>query len=297
MIDIKQFPGMLVTPKDDAILYDFILNSSGITEGCTVTSLGANQLKILSGRGIIKGRIFAVEEEVILAKLPTTGSQSGRLIIRLDISNTEAPIQFVTQIAAALPALTQEDINRGGTVFELPLTLYDATAIQIANLQSVAPTINMPDNRYAPTTHNHTKSQITDFPTSMPANGGNAATATKLQTPRQINGVNFDGSANITITAAANGGNAATATKLQTAWSIQTNLGYANGETFDGTKGIHPGVFGVLGVGNGGTGRNDGAFIATPYNVSDRQVRNVATVQNGQPWPYTVSGDIIHVYN
>lgn len=39
---------------------------------------------------------------------------------------------------------------------------------------------------------------------------GNAATATKLQTARKINGVNFDGSADITIAAAANGGNADT---------------------------------------------------------------------------------------
>lgn len=29
---------------------------------------------------------------------------------------------------------------------------------------------------YTPSSHKHTKSQITDFPTSMPANGGNAST-------------------------------------------------------------------------------------------------------------------------
>jgi len=39
---------------------------------------------------------------------------------------------------------------------------------------------------------------------------GNAATATKLAATKNINGVAFDGSADITITAAANGGNAAT---------------------------------------------------------------------------------------
>lgn len=46
----------------------------------------------------------------------------------------------------------------------------------------------------------------TALPTSLPANGGtsaactgNAATATKLQTGRKINGVTFDGSADITI--------------------------------------------------------------------------------------------------
>ena len=85
---------------------------------------------------------------------------------------------------------------------------------------------------FTPSSHTHTKSQITDFPSSMPASDvyawakaatkptynasevgaadlshdhtsitGNAATATKLQTARTINGVSFDGSANITINA------------------------------------------------------------------------------------------------
>lgn len=56
---------------------------------------------------------------------------------------------------------------------------------------------------------------------------GNAASATKLQTSRRINGVLFNGTGDITITAAANGGtsaacsgNAASATRLQTARKI-----------------------------------------------------------------------------
>lgn len=54
-------------------------------------------------------------------------------------------------------------------------------------------------------THTHTKSDITDFPTSMVANGGHAdtatsaTTATKLATPITINGVTFDGSINIVV--------------------------------------------------------------------------------------------------
>jgi hypothetical protein len=50
-------------------------------------------------------------------------------------------------------------------------------------------------------------SDLNGTPSSLPANGGtsaacsgNAATATKLQTARQINGVNFDGSSNIVVT-------------------------------------------------------------------------------------------------
>lgn len=67
---------------------------------------------------------------------------------------------------------------------------------------------------------------------------GNADSATKLQTSRRINGVLFNGTGDITITAAANGGtsaacsgNAASATKLQTPRRI-------NGELFDGTGDI-----------------------------------------------------------
>lgn len=58
----------------------------------------------------------------------------------------------------------------------------------------------------APSIHTHTKSQITDFPTSLPANGGNASTANKLTTARSISlgsgasgSVNFDGSGNVTL--------------------------------------------------------------------------------------------------
>lgn len=80
----------------------------------------------------------------------------------------------------------------------------------------------------------------TSFPGTVSASGfsGNASTATKLQTARTINGVSFDGSANITITAAANGGtssacsgNSATATTLATARTI-------NGTSFNGSANI-----------------------------------------------------------
>jgi microcystin-dependent protein len=53
---------------------------------------------------------------------------------------------------------------------------------------------------------------------------GNAATATKLATARAINGVNFDGSAAITVTAAANGGNAATVGGYTPAQLVPTGI-------------------------------------------------------------------------
>ncbi|MCI1800226.1 MAG: hypothetical protein LKI56_09030, partial [Clostridium sp.] len=57
-----------------------------------------------------------------------------------------------------------------------------------------------------------TRALVTDIPSSLPANGGNSATATKLATARKINGVAFDGSEDITVTA---NPNAHTHTKSQ----------------------------------------------------------------------------------
>ena len=48
----------------------------------------------------------------------------------------------------------------------------------------------------AASSHTHTKSQITDFPTSLPASGGTATTANTWTTARVINGLSIKGDAN-----------------------------------------------------------------------------------------------------
>lgn len=91
-----------------------------------------------------------------------------------------------------------------------------------------------------PNSHTHSASDITSG-TLITARGGTGRTdgkAVALATARTINGVAFDGSANISISAPANGGtsaacsgNAATATRLATARTI-------NGVAFNGSANI-----------------------------------------------------------
>lgn len=139
-IALKQAPGSLVTPVDDARMYELMSGGQvGIVEGCTVTSLGGNQLKVSAGWGLCLGRQFVVEEETINADVSTSGDVNGRLLIHIDVSN-DTPISFVTQAAATLPELTQEDINGSGTIYEIPLATYTVGEISISNLVSVAPT-------------------------------------------------------------------------------------------------------------------------------------------------------------
>lgn len=74
---------------------------------------------------------------------------------------------------------------------------------------------------------------------------GNAPSASKLSIARTINGVAFDGSANITVTAAANGGtsgacsgNAVSASKLQTARVISLTGEVIGSVVFDGSANV-----------------------------------------------------------
>lgn len=138
MITLLQYNGSTITPTDDAYFYDKMVNDSGIFEGVTVTSQGGNILNISDGRGIILGRNFVVEEQTVNAALPGSASVPGRLLIQIDMSATDAPISFVTQAVSPLPPLVQEDINAGGTIYQLPIATYTAESTLISNLKNVA---------------------------------------------------------------------------------------------------------------------------------------------------------------
>lgn len=138
MITLLQYNASIVTPTDDAYLYNHIINDSGIFTGVEVTTQGGNIINVSDGRGIILGRNFVVEAQTINAMLPTSGSVPGRLLIQIDMANTEAPISFVTQAQDPLPALVHEDINASGTVYQLAIATYTAQPTMISDLQYVA---------------------------------------------------------------------------------------------------------------------------------------------------------------
>lgn len=136
-ISLLRYDEANVTPRDDAILHDFIVGATGVISGCEITHLGSNQLQIAAGRGIIQGRDFVVTQQTINATVSDSGTKHGRLIIEVDIENTTTPISFKTQMASSLPALTQEDINEDGTVYQLAMATYDISTVLISNLSVV----------------------------------------------------------------------------------------------------------------------------------------------------------------
>ncbi len=143
-ISLLRYDATMVTPKDDAVLFDFFSGQTGIISGCEITHLGANQLQITAGRGIIKGRDFVVTQQTILATVADSGTKQGRLLIEIDIENTSTPIVFKTQMGTTLPALTQEEINDDGTVYQLPLAAYSISTTTISGLNMINNTLTSP---------------------------------------------------------------------------------------------------------------------------------------------------------
>lgn len=133
---LKQFDGGAISPRDDAILYNSIIQRNGIFNGCEITHLGANQVKITAGRGIIKGRTFEIEEMTVNCQLASYGTQKGRMYLRMELSNLETPIQIKTVAATSLPDLVQEeDCNYTNGVYEMELCTYNVTDVLISGIK------------------------------------------------------------------------------------------------------------------------------------------------------------------
>lgn len=141
-IVVKQFDGVSVTPKDDAVVRDLLFSEYGIFRGCGISFLGVNQIRVASGYMIVKGREVAITEETIAAQLSSNGIKRGRLYIHFDFSNQTTPAQFLTQVADELPALTQEeDANYNDGIFEIELCNYDVSEVAVSNIVESCPII------------------------------------------------------------------------------------------------------------------------------------------------------------
>lgn len=83
-------------------------------------------------------------------------------------------------------------------------------------------------------------------------------------------------------------GNAATATKLQTARNIQTNLASTTAASFNGTANVTPGVTGILPVANGGTGQSNLSNVTVGKATADASGNNISDTYA------TKSGDLAY---
>jgi microcystin-dependent protein len=120
---------------NDAIVQELITGPGGIFTGCGITAANGNNLYIGEGYGAIKGRLFKITNTAVSVVLASSGTLKGRLVVKLDLSNTEEPIAIEAHTGSTLYQLTQEDdANYTDGVFEIGIATFDVTTTAITNI-------------------------------------------------------------------------------------------------------------------------------------------------------------------
>lgn len=141
-IDLVTWTGHLVTPQDDALVYEVATGQSGIIYGAAVTIKNSNTLHIAAGHGIVCGRKFTIEDGDVALALSPAGTLLGRLYIRLDLSNTTAPITLLTETGTSLTPVEQDnDVNIIMGVYEFNLCTFTVSETAISDLVNTTPMV------------------------------------------------------------------------------------------------------------------------------------------------------------
>ena len=133
------FPAQSLTPSEWGYLFEKLL-PDGVVKGCTVTSSGTN-LYIAKGALVVKGRLIDIPSTLTEATSPTYANGFGRAKIVIDTtqtstSSTNHQTKLVVEYSSTrtFPALTQQDINGTGTIYEAELAILDYSNGSIASV-------------------------------------------------------------------------------------------------------------------------------------------------------------------
>ena len=117
------------TPIADRHMYNLLSGGQcGIISGMNLTKNG-NQITVSDGWGIINGCIFRVKSETLAAPLSPSGTQNGRLLIRL--VTTTPSITFEFQTGSTLPSLVQQ--TGDNFTYEMELCKYTVSGVTITS--------------------------------------------------------------------------------------------------------------------------------------------------------------------
>lgn len=136
-IQLVTYANQTVTPTNDAIIYEKAVDQNGIFYGCNVT-VTSNTVNITGGYGIVCGREFVINSESIAVTLAPSGTLDGRLYVRLDLADADAPIQLLTATGNTLPPLVQDDdVNYTNGTYEMELATF---TVGVSSLSDVVET-------------------------------------------------------------------------------------------------------------------------------------------------------------
>lgn len=104
------YPGASFTPQDFAIMLERVsIVKTGIMYGCNVTALGTNSVSVAEGWVAVRGRLVKVETGSLNFALPSSGSATYYVLVKIDLANSDSPSSVY--ISNALPDDESEDFN------------------------------------------------------------------------------------------------------------------------------------------------------------------------------------------
>ncbi|MBQ0112686.1 MAG: hypothetical protein KBT03_06120 [Bacteroidales bacterium] len=132
-MNLIRWENQTVTPKHDSIQWDD--GRCGIMNGCEISHIGANKIRITSGYIVILGRLIEVSQEDINVNVSESGEKKGQLFIRMNLASDE-PIQIISEAADEITELTQENnANYINGIYELQLCKYNINETTISNME------------------------------------------------------------------------------------------------------------------------------------------------------------------
>lgn len=129
------FSEQMFYSADFAHFQHFWLNGqSGITKGCSITNTSTN-VTIGKGYFIVHGRLLNVEVAEVIGSAYGFETGYNRIVYEIDLSKNNTVTEFKQGAIKVLhsEALTQQDLDNGGTVYQYPLCHFQWSGTGIAS--------------------------------------------------------------------------------------------------------------------------------------------------------------------
>lgn len=147
------FSKQAVSSNDDSHVYGVFLNGrKGRTKGCTI-SRGTDDIYISAGYFFIAGRLVEISSlETISTPVVSSGTTYCRLVFEIDLSKANTNDSFnqgyfkMLTSTSGYPAITQQDLENGGAVYQLPFAKFLKTSAGISSFVDELETVASEDS-------------------------------------------------------------------------------------------------------------------------------------------------------
>ena len=137
------FSKQSVSSNDDSHVYKVLLNGKkGKTRGCRMT-YSTDDIYISDGYFFAANRLIEVSStETVTTPVVSSGTTYCRLVFEIDLTKTNTSSDFnqgyfkILSSTAGYPDITQEDLEDGGNVYQLPFAKFTKTVSGIGSFVS-----------------------------------------------------------------------------------------------------------------------------------------------------------------